>query len=73
MDKETLVEVMFAIGSSAALAAVATFVMMFVSLNQRLNRPRRIKTRRVALLVGFLPPRRSGLHRLASALLRMLE
>jgi hypothetical protein len=30
MDKETLVEVMVAIGSSAALAAVATFVMMFV-------------------------------------------
>ena len=30
MNKETLVEVMFAIGSSAALAAVAAFVMMFV-------------------------------------------
>jgi hypothetical protein len=30
MNKETLVEVVFAIGSSAALAAVATFVMMFV-------------------------------------------
>jgi hypothetical protein len=30
MNKETLVEVMFAIGSSAALAAVADFVMMFV-------------------------------------------
>jgi hypothetical protein len=30
MDQETLVEVMFAIGSSAALAAVATFIMWFV-------------------------------------------
>jgi hypothetical protein len=30
MDKETLVEIMFAIGSSAALAAVATLVMVFV-------------------------------------------
>jgi len=30
MDKQILVEFMFGVGASAALAAVATFVMMFV-------------------------------------------
>jgi hypothetical protein len=30
MDNDTMIEFMFAIGSSAALAAVATFIMWFV-------------------------------------------